>query len=76
MKKLVLLFAAVFAMTFVSCDTKPASNASTSSASTSAPANTENVQSTQDASNTDASQSTSVAKEGENSGDKSAESKS
>lgn len=45
MKKLVLLFAAVFAMTFVSCDTKPASDASASSATTSTPASTENVQS-------------------------------
>ncbi|MBR5638421.1 MAG: hypothetical protein IKW83_01530 [Muribaculaceae bacterium] len=34
MKKLVLLFAAVFAMTFVSCETKSASDASGSSAST------------------------------------------
>jgi len=34
MKKLVLLFAAVFAMTFVSCDNKTASDASGSSAST------------------------------------------
>lgn len=47
MKKLVLLFAAVFAMTLVSCDTKPASDASASSTSTpaSTPASTENVQS-------------------------------
>ncbi len=49
MKKLVLLFAAVFAMTLVSCETKPAS-ASDASASTSAPVSTENVQSAPEAS--------------------------
>jgi hypothetical protein len=44
MKKLVLLSAVVFAMTFASCKTDPATSASASS--TSAPASTENVQST------------------------------
>ncbi|MBP5688859.1 MAG: hypothetical protein J6X22_09505 [Muribaculaceae bacterium] len=48
MKKLVLLFAAVFAMTFVSCETKPASDASASASS--APVSTENVQSAPEAS--------------------------
>ena len=42
MKKLVLLSAVVFAMTFASCKTDPAAT----SASTSTPASTENVQST------------------------------
>jgi hypothetical protein len=51
MKKLVLLFAAVFAMTLVSCETKPASASDASAnASTSAPASTENVQSAPEAS--------------------------
>jgi hypothetical protein len=44
MKKLVLLSAVVFAMTFASCKTDPATSASSSSTST--PAITENVQST------------------------------
>ncbi len=64
MKKLVLLSAVVFAMTFASCKTDPAAT----SASTSAPASTENVQSTpaEEATSTVASENKDAAEVSEN----------